>query len=141
MFLPNADRAFVDERKLADYSLSPEHPVGRHKATVFRAAFGFSPADSNILRPWVLNAARSVEAQAGFADEYGQRFRVDFAAETLAGTLATIRSAWIVRPDEDFPRLNDLLRAIRVVSAPFPFPTRHEHHRPSGYRRPRGGSA
>ena len=38
MKLPNAARAIVDEAKVRDYLLSPEHPVGRFKARVFRAA-------------------------------------------------------------------------------------------------------
>jgi hypothetical protein len=31
MKLPNAERAFVDVRKLRDYCLSGEHPRGQHK--------------------------------------------------------------------------------------------------------------
>ena len=105
MILPHAECAIVDQRKLRDYCLSPEHPVGRHKAAVFRRAFGLGPADSTTLREWLLAAARSTEAQAGVADEFGQRHQVDFPARTLAGTTAVIRSAWIVRPGEDCPRL------------------------------------
>ena len=38
MKLPNADAATVDDAKVRDYLLSPEHPVGRFKARVFRSA-------------------------------------------------------------------------------------------------------
>lgn len=37
MKLPNANSAIVDEAKVRDYLLSPEHPVGRFKARVFVA--------------------------------------------------------------------------------------------------------
>ena len=50
MGLPNADRAEVDLRKLSEYCLSPEHPVGKHKAAVFLAALGLTVADAHLLR-------------------------------------------------------------------------------------------
>ncbi len=104
MGLPNAERAKVDPRKLAEYCLSPAHPIGKHKAAVFRAALGSTASDAGELRDQLLRAAVSGQAVPGAADEYGQRFAVDFEVSTAVGT-ATVRSAWIVRADEDFTRL------------------------------------
>lgn len=104
MGLPNADRAEVDLRKLSEYCLSPAHPVGKHKAVVFRAALGLTAADAHRLRERILRAA--IEGQAVFerADEFGDRYRLDFEAVTPSGR-ALVRSAWIIRAGEDFPRL------------------------------------
>ena len=104
MGLPNAERAEVDPRKLIEYCLSTTHPVGKHKAAVFRAALGLTAADAELLRTWLLEAAVTGEAVSERADEFGERFRIDFEASTSTGQ-ATIRSAWIVRSGEDFPRL------------------------------------
>ena len=104
MGLPNAERAEVDPRKLTDYCLSPTHPVGKHKATVFRAALGLTVEDAELLRNWLLFAAESGEAVPGRADEFGQRFVVDFPATTESGS-AVIRSAWIVPAGEAAPQL------------------------------------
>ena len=104
MVLPNADRAEVDIRKLRDYCLSPVHPVGKHKAAVFRAALGLTVVDADWFRGLLVRAARSEEAITEIADEFGMRFRIDFELATPAGA-AMIRSAWIIRADEDFPRL------------------------------------
>ncbi len=41
---------------------------------------------------------------AGEADEYGRRYTVDVALETLVGR-HRVRSGWIVRTGETFPRL------------------------------------
>jgi filamentous hemagglutinin len=41
LLLKNAHRAVVGARKIVDYALNPNHPVGRHKARVFAAALGF----------------------------------------------------------------------------------------------------
>ena len=105
MLLPNAEHAFVDLRKLADYCLSAIHPVGRHKAVVFRRTLGLGPADALTLRDWLLAAARTTPAQAGAADAFGQRFQLDLSVPSLTGLSALIRSAGIVRAGEDFPRL------------------------------------
>jgi hypothetical protein len=104
MLLPNADRAVIDMRKLEEYCLSPTHPVGRHKAIVFEAALGLTVTDAAALRDMILQAVRSAEAVETRADQYGQRYQVDFTATTDAGT-ATIRTAWMVRTGEDYPRL------------------------------------
>lgn len=94
----------MDIRKLRDYCLSPVHPRGRHKARVFRASLGLDYDDADKLREVLLSAARSTEAVAAEADEYGQRYVLDFEMRTNAGS-AAVRSAWIVRRGEDFPRL------------------------------------
>lgn len=104
MRLPNADRAEVDPRKLTDYCLSPTHPVGKHKAAVFRAALGLTPADADRLRRWLLDAVTAGDATAGRADEFGERYTIDFEATTSTGT-ATVRSAWIIGAGEAAPRL------------------------------------
>ena len=44
------------------------------------------------------------EAAIGRLDEFGQRYTIDFWLTTASGA-ATIRSGWIIRPTEDFPRL------------------------------------
>ena len=104
MRLPNAARAVVDLRKLRDYCLSELHPRGRHKARVFREVLGLTAADAEALRAELLEAARTGEATVGEADEHGQRYALDFVMEWQHQS-TTVRSTWIVRAGEDFPRL------------------------------------
>ena len=104
MSLPNAEEAVVDIGKLRDYCLNPEHPRGRHKARVFSAALGLADKDAEELRLALLSAARSEAAVRGAEDEYGERYVLDFEMSTVVGT-ATVRSGWIVRRGEGFPRL------------------------------------
>jgi len=103
MLLPGAERAVVDIVKLRYYCLSPTHPRGRHKARVFAATVGLTAADAEELREALLKAARTAEAVAGRADEYGQRYAVDFDF-ARAERRARIRSAWIILAGENFPR-------------------------------------
>ena len=102
--MPNAERAVVDLRKLRDYCLSAQHPRGRHKARVFESALGFTAPNAEELRDVLLAAARSDQAVPTEQDEYGQRYVVDVMVSGPAGQ-ATVRSTWIVRAGEDFPRL------------------------------------
>ena len=101
--LPNPENAVVEMRKLRDYCLNPDHPRGKHKARVFASALGLTADDSEELRQALLSAAVSEEMMLAEEDEYGQRYMLDFGMSTEAGS-ATVRSGWIVRSGEDFPR-------------------------------------
>ncbi len=58
MKIPNAESAFVDIVKLRDYSLSPEHEEGKHKARVFAVALGLTVDHAEWLREKLLAAAK-----------------------------------------------------------------------------------
>ena len=104
MKLPNADRAVVEIEKLRDYCLSSSHPRGRHKARVIATALGIKADDAEELKQAILSAIITEEAISTERDEYGQRFVVDFLMKRQS-TEAVIRSSWIVRSGEDYPRL------------------------------------
>jgi hypothetical protein len=104
MNLPGAEHAIAEVSKLREYCLNPLHPRGRHKARVFAAALGISQAEADFLRDQLIQAARTGAAIAGEADEYGSRYIVDFDCARGARH-AIVRSGWIVRAGEGFPRL------------------------------------
>ena len=104
MKLPNGNRAFVDIRKLRFYCLDPSNPKGRNKARVFGATLGIGQLDSEFLRDALLKAAAENDCQVGETDDYGQRFTLDTLITAPAG-IWKIRSGWIIRQGEDFPRL------------------------------------
>lgn len=104
MKLPNAHRAFVDIAKLRDYSLSSRHADGKHKARVFAAALALAIEDAEWLRDQLLRAARDHNCQPGRSSVYGQRYVLDFVASRRDRSVK-VRSVWLVRQGEDFPRL------------------------------------
>jgi hypothetical protein len=104
MRLPNPENAVVDIEKLRDYCLSLAHPRGRHKARVFAEVLGLTSDDAEELKHLLLAAALSPDAITTDRDDYGQRYVIDFLVSRPAGE-ARIRSSWIVRLGEDFPRL------------------------------------
>ncbi len=103
MKLPHAEQAVVDVRKLRNYCLNAEHPRGQHKARVFKSALGWTADQAENIRHLLLAAALREDAAFLGADDYGQRYALDFAVQG-AGRVATVRSLWIVRHGDDFPR-------------------------------------
>jgi hypothetical protein len=85
MKLPNAEQAFVDVRKLRDYCFSTDHPRGQHKARVFKSVLGWTADQAEDVRRWLLEAV--LREDAGFlgADDYGQRYALDFPVQGAGG--------------------------------------------------------
>ena len=104
MVLPNAQNAFIDDRKLIDYCLSENHPVGKHKARVFMSAWGFSLEHFQQLKESILYEILNKEAIQTEINQYGILYVVDVSIENPPKK-ATVRTNWIIRENEDFPRL------------------------------------
>lgn len=108
MKLPNAENAVVDIAKLRDYSLNPNHPEGKHKARTLLEKLNMGRNDAELLRQLILEAILREEAMEQQPTAYGRRFVVDFYIERGRGIIllkAVVRTAWIIRNDEDFPGL------------------------------------
>jgi hypothetical protein len=103
MRLPAAERAYVDPSKIRDYLLSPEHPIGRFKAVVFRAA-GYSREDWEELQQDLLQLARTGDVSMGGATRFGAKYLVRGRVGRPTHSIVHVISVWIVRTAEDFPR-------------------------------------
>jgi hypothetical protein len=104
MKIPGASLAFIDPRKLEEYSLSLAHPRGRHKARVFQSALNVSIRNVAELEMRIREAITEEECTQGETDRFGERYTVDFHW-TREDRTATVRTTWMVRTGEDFPRL------------------------------------
>jgi hypothetical protein len=104
MKLPNAERAIVDIIKLRDYCLNKRHPRGKHKARLFEIILDLTDDDAEELQNTLLEIVQTHNAIEGKQDQYGKRYIIDFTM-SRAARQATIRSSWIIRSNEDFPRL------------------------------------
>lgn len=104
MKLPNPEIAIIDDGKLVAYSLNPNHDEGKHKARVFKSALGITLENLEELKSTLLEAVKNYEAVPAKAIAYGQKYIIDLSMIRDNRT-ATIRSVWIVRNNENFPRL------------------------------------
>ena len=103
MKLPNPHQAVVEIEKLREYCLSRNHPRGRHKARMFQEKLGMSDEHAERLQGALLDAAVKYEATEVKTDAYGRRYMIDLVVIGPGGQ-ATVRSGWIVRVNEEFPR-------------------------------------
>jgi hypothetical protein len=102
--LPNGDRADLGT-KLSDYVPNSEHRRGRHKARVFESSLGITRENQQLLADALRKTAADSADVISVGDQgFGETFEIRFSLATDKGQ-ATVLSGWIVRRDEDFPRL------------------------------------
>lgn len=103
--LPNAEVAIVEPEKLVDYALNPEHALGQHKARVFRSALGIGRGDWQYLRDRILEAVPSATVATVRVRTFGTLYDVLILVEGLNGQTHEVTTAWIVKRDDDRPKL------------------------------------
>jgi hypothetical protein len=105
MRLPNGDLAQLGD-KLDRYVLNLEHPKGKDKAVLFKNRLGITLRNKEILENALLEAAMSSDAVVYKQDQYGTQYDIKFLLTTEVGR-SLILSCWIIRANEDFPRLTN----------------------------------
>lgn len=106
-FRVGSTQAVVDVQKLRCYCLNAEHPRGHHKARVFQSALGWTAGCADYVRSKLLEVVQRVEPKYLGSDDWGDQYTVDFI-ETGPSGQVPIRSFWMVRHSECFPRLTTL---------------------------------
>ena len=97
--------AVIDARKLTDYALDLDNPIGRHKALVFERFLGFTKDNHASLLQQIETLALDAEAHLQRTDQYGQHFRVDLEVIGTAGQREIVRTGWLVVPGSDEAQL------------------------------------
>jgi len=106
--LPNFENAKIDSRKLTEYALNPDHPIGQNKAKVFKSALGYNKSNANLLIKQIYDKLPQSEAIVGKLDQYGQRYTMDMLITGVNGNTAIVRTGWIIKPGSDTPELTTL---------------------------------
>ncbi|MEL6326596.1 MAG: DUF6883 domain-containing protein, partial [Cyanobacteria bacterium J06626_23] len=76
-------RIEIDPRKLTDYALNPDNPVGKDKAIVFERQLGYTRSNYEHLLTARRLAVLDAEAEPTTQDEHGQRYRVDLTIQGI----------------------------------------------------------
>lgn len=104
MKLPNGEHAIVDDSKLIDYCLNPDHPVGRHHARLFQELLGFDRSNALVLKSILVDAAREHLAEETVSTRYGRKFIMRLPRTGRHGT-HIIRIIWVIESGQTRPRL------------------------------------
>jgi hypothetical protein len=92
---PNFENPGFDDRKLTEYALNPDHPVGGNKAKVIESVTGLGKADAATVKQQILDQVKQGDPIPGKVDEHGSRFAKDVTLTGPNGTIV-VRTAWIV---------------------------------------------
>lgn len=104
MRIPNADTAIIEEQKLVDYLLNPDHRRGGSKAALL-LQFGYTPADWQQLASDLRRDHLTRDAAVTRASPYGERYEVRAPLLTPSGRPLTVRSVWQIDTGATSPRL------------------------------------
>ena len=113
MYVPNADQAVIDERKLREYLLNPDHIDGASKAR-FLAEAGYSRANASDLERDLRAQHLTQEAAPGRPSPYGRKYEVSAGLTGPNGVSLRLRSIWIVRFGQARPELVTLIPEKRT---------------------------
>lgn len=101
--LQNYQRAVIPRVKVEKYVLDPTHPVGKHKAVVFKSVLGFEQADWELMRDSIVAELPYHEAVPGKTDQYGTRYNVSVSITGPNGCTVDVLTAWIFESGNDYP--------------------------------------
>lgn len=93
--LPQHDKAIVPIEKLRDYALDANHPQGKNKARVFKAALGIERGHAEVLGKILTSTLFRSPAVRGLKDEYGERWITYHEIIGLSGQPVVVTAAWI----------------------------------------------
>jgi hypothetical protein len=92
--------------KLTDYALNLTHPVGEHKARVFRAVLGITQEHAEWLRNTLHDVAKNSEnAVLRQRKSFGDQYEIVFSLQGPNGNVSEVTSGWQIDTGTDFPRL------------------------------------
>ncbi|MHB8925729.1 MAG: DUF6883 domain-containing protein, partial [Coriobacteriia bacterium] len=98
--LPDAEHAEIRPEKLRDYALNPGHPTGKDKAAMFSNILAIGPEDWEHLADQLSQGLGRGEVERVRVNPDGTvLYHVHSPVVGLNGTVATVLSAWLVRPD------------------------------------------
>ena len=106
--IPNVESATINPKKLTEYALNPNHPVGGNKAKVFESALGYNQSNADDLMRQIYEKLPSSEAVVGKLDQYGQRYTVDIPIMGPNGNTVNVRTGWITKTGSDIPELTTI---------------------------------
>jgi hypothetical protein len=96
--------AEVTQRKILDYLLAADHPVGGDKAAFF-TAIGYTRAHWSRLRDDLVRLARDGEVAAEEQTLFGTKYVVDGVIDAPARRSVGLRTIWITDGADEPPRL------------------------------------
>jgi hypothetical protein len=104
MTMPNRHNSAVEDHKITDYLLNPNHKDGAPKEKFF-TMHGFSLQNIEVLRTALLNHAMNRDIAKQMTSPHGDKYVLICEVETPDERNPCIKSIWIINHGELNPRL------------------------------------
>ena len=104
MQMPNAENAYVEERKITHYLLSFDSEEGKSKAAFF-TRFGFAKADWQLFASALCQHAMSHAVTQVEQNQYATKYVLEGPLQTPDGRNPMVRTVWAVVGVYSTPRL------------------------------------
>jgi len=108
MKIPNRDCAVVEQSKLVNYLLNPEHERGGSKAKLLIQC-GYSSENWQQLEVDIRDSHLSVDVEAIRETPYGIRYVIIAPLRTPSNRQLPVKTIWQIDKGTDFPRLITLI--------------------------------
>ena len=104
MKLPHNKNSHIPKGKLEKYLLSETHPVGKHKANLFRK-IGYTKENTAELKKALLAIAHDNKIKEIKQNPYGTNYAIIGNITTPTDDLVTIKTIWFLRKGAKRPKL------------------------------------
>jgi len=106
--LLNADNAVIHMDKFINYALNTEHPIGKHKAYVFRDVLGYTISTAESLVIKIRDGIYKFPATFKGSDNFGDKYEIIMEIEGVNGRTSLVVTCWIIDSGSDIPRLTSV---------------------------------
>ena len=88
----------IDPRKLTQYALDADSPIGKHKAVLFERLLGFTKENHAALLGQLAEGAMQADVTLHSEDSFGARYTADIPVKGTEERHAVVRTGWIIPP-------------------------------------------
>lgn len=102
--MPNNENAVVALKKITDYLLSDQHPIGKAKAAFFKA-FGFEHSNPEAFEAALVLHADERDIEETRDSGFGTKYELRCELKTPDNRNPCIVTVWIINEETDNPNL------------------------------------
>lgn len=100
-----AQHLIIDPRKLTQYALNWEHPMGQHKAYLFERLLGYNLNNYEELLTQIHQLAPDADVIVRSEDSHGQHVQVDLMITGIQWQQVRVRTGWLIPLSKNEARL------------------------------------
>lgn len=105
--MPCYRKAFVDSKKFVEYSLDTTHPIGKHKALIYKEALGYDSSNYETLIKQIENYVQDDTSIPNRIENttWGPRYQYNVPVKGLNGLERLVLTVFQIDSDSCIPRL------------------------------------